>query len=44
MATTGTGQAAARDPGTGWKMSPSVVIEPGARVPGCRSRRSPAPA
>jgi hypothetical protein len=32
MATSGTGQGAARDLGVGWKVSPSVVIGPGARV------------
>jgi hypothetical protein len=32
MATSGTGQAAARDLGVGWKVSPSIVIGPGAQV------------
>jgi hypothetical protein len=32
MATEGTGAQAARDLGQGWKISPSIVIEPGATV------------
>src|SRR5579872_5256173 len=32
MATSGTGQGAARDLGVGWKVSPSIVIGPGERV------------
>lgn len=31
-ATSGTGQAAARDLGVGWKVSPSIVVDPGAQV------------
>ena len=40
MATEGTGAGAARDLGRGWKMSPSVHIEPGKTFDAGRHRRA----
>ena len=43
MATEGTGAPAARDLGRGWKISPSVSIEPGQTFTLGRHRRAAAP-